>query len=169
MKILLIVGVAATAISLLAAVLSLAFPPPGEDQELGDDLIGTVVTLAVFLFAVLDFIVYLSTIVFFHLWLYRAHKNLRAFDPWCRTNYSAGISVGSFFIPFVNLALPYIAIKEVWQKSRYRKTPIYLSLRLPHGFLFGGCFGSSLRLPVTFPCDCRSTKMFPRVPPHWFR
>ena len=120
-KILLIVGVVTTGMSLLAEALSIAFPPPGDDQELGDNLIGTVITLAVFLLAVLDLIVYLSTIVFFLLWLYRAHKNLRAFDPWCRTAYSAGMTVGSFFIPFVNLAVPYIAVKEVWQKSRLRE------------------------------------------------
>jgi len=51
------------------------------------------------------------------MWLYRAYGNLRAFGPSRRLNYSPGLAVGSFFIPFANLALPYSAVKEIWQKS----------------------------------------------------
>ena len=116
-KILLIVGVVATGMSLLAEALSLVFPPLAEDQELGDNPIGLVVTLLTFLLAVLDLIIYVATVVFFCVWLYRAYDNLRAFDPWSRLDYSPGWAVGSFFVPFVNLVVPYRAVKEVWQKS----------------------------------------------------
>jgi hypothetical protein len=51
------------------------------------------------------------------MWLYRAHNNLRVFDPSVRLDHSAGLAVGSFFIPFANLVIPYRAVREVWQKS----------------------------------------------------
>jgi hypothetical protein len=116
-KILLIVGAVAAGISLLAEALSLVFPPLTEDQELGDNPIGVAVSLIIFLLAILELIIYITTVVFFLMWLYRAHDNLRAFNPWGRPEYSPGWAVGSFFIPFVNLVVPYRAVKEVWQKS----------------------------------------------------
>ena len=116
-KILLIVGAIATAMSLLAETLSLLFPPLTDDQELGDNPINAALALIIFLLAVLEFFVYLTTVVFFLMWLYRSAKNLRAFNSWHRPEYSPGLAVGSFFIPFANLIIPYRAVKEVWQKS----------------------------------------------------
>jgi len=116
-KILLIIGAVVTGLSLISESVSLAFPPLSEDQELGDNSIGAVVALVTFLFAVADLIIYLTTVVFFLVWLYRAYDNLRTFRPTSRLDYSPGWAVGSFFIPFVNLVLPYRAVKEVWQKS----------------------------------------------------
>ena len=116
-KILLIVGAVATGISLLVESLSLAFPPLTDDQEFGDNPMGAVLVLIVFLVAVLELVLYVATVVFFLMWLYRAHGNLKAFNPWARLDYSGGWAVGSFFIPFVNLVVPYRAVKEVWQKS----------------------------------------------------
>ena len=115
-KILLIVGAVVSGMSLLAEALSFAFPPLTEDQELGENLIGAALTFAIFLFALLDLIIYLATVVFFLIWLYRAYNNLRAFSG-RSLNYSPGWAVGSFFIPFANLVIPYRAVKEVWQKS----------------------------------------------------
>jgi hypothetical protein len=103
--------------SLVAEALSLAFPPLTEEQELGDNPIGVVIVLVMFLLAVLDLIIYLATVVFFLVWLYRAHDNLRAFDRSRPLDHSPGWAVGSFFIPFVNLVVPYRAVKEVWQRS----------------------------------------------------
>lgn len=116
MKILLIVGAVATGVTLLAEALSLVFPLT-DDQELGDNPIGAVVMLIMFLLALLDLIIYLATVVLFLMWLYRAYGNLPAFNPWYRPNYSRGWALGSFFIPFVNLVVPYRAVKETWQKS----------------------------------------------------
>lgn len=66
----------------------------------------------------LEVAVYLATIVMFLLWLHRSYENLPAFGV--RKNelkYSPGWAVGSFFIPFVSLVVPYRAIKELWAKS----------------------------------------------------
>jgi Domain of unknown function (DUF4328) len=115
-KILLVVGAVATGISLVAESLSLAFPL-AEDQALEDNPSGAAVVLVVFFLALLELVIYVATVVFFLMWLYRAHDNLRAFNAWVRPNYSKGWAVGSFFIPFVNLVVPYRAVKEVWQKS----------------------------------------------------
>ena len=116
-KILLIVGAIVTGMSLVAETVSLAFPPLTDDQELGDNPMGAAIMLIIFLIALLELIFYVTTVVFFCVWLYRASDNLRAFNPWSRPNYSPGWAVGSFFVPFVNLVVPYRAVKEVWQKS----------------------------------------------------
>jgi hypothetical protein len=116
-KILLIVGAIATGISLITQVLSFPFPPIQEGQELEENMAGFAVALVLLLVGVLDFLIYLTTVVFFCVWLYRAHDNLRAFNNWPRLEYSSGLAVGSFFIPFANLVIPYRAVREVWQKS----------------------------------------------------
>lgn len=62
--------------------------------------------------------VYIATVVAFLMWLYRSYENLPNFCV--RRNdiqYSSGWAVGSFFIPFVNLVVPYRAVKELWSKS----------------------------------------------------
>ena len=116
-KILLVVGAVVTGISLFAEALSLAFPPVTDDQEIGDNPIGVALILVNFLVAVLELMLYVTTVVFFCVWLYRASDNLVKFNPWNRASYSPGWAVGSFFVPFVNLVVPYRAVKEVWQKS----------------------------------------------------
>jgi hypothetical protein len=117
-KILLIAGAVVTGIYLLAETLSLAFPPLSAGQEPGDNPVGVLVTLAIFLLAVLSLIIYIPTVISFCVWLYRASDNLRAFNQWNRPEYSPGWAVGSFFVPFVNLVVPYRAVRETWQKSR---------------------------------------------------
>lgn len=116
-KILLIVGAIATALSLVAEALSLTFPPITEEQELADNPMGAVIVMMVLLLAVLELIIYLATVVFFCMWLHRAYSNLRPIDPSQRLDYSPGWAVGSFFIPFANLVIPYRAVRETWQKS----------------------------------------------------
>lgn len=116
-KILLIVGAIVTLLSLLSETLSLAFPPLSEEQALEDNPMGFFVLLLTFLLAVLELLIYLTTVVFFCVWLYRAADNLKSFNQWSRPSYSPGFAVGSFFIPFANLVIPYRAVKEVWEKS----------------------------------------------------
>lgn len=62
--------------------------------------------------------VYIATIVAFLMWLYRSYENLPSFGV-RRNNikYSSGWAVGSFFVPFVSLVVPYRAMKELWSKS----------------------------------------------------
>jgi uncharacterized membrane protein len=116
-KILLIAGAVATGISVLLETLSLAFPPLRDDQEFTDNPMGAGMLLLIFGLALFELILYLATVVLFCMWLYRAYNNVRAFNPWRRLNHSPGWAVGSFFVPFVNLVVPYRAVKEVWQKS----------------------------------------------------
>jgi hypothetical protein len=116
-KILLVVGGIATGVSLLGQALTFVYPPLGDDQEVGDNPIGAVVMLVTFLLALISLVIYLTTVVVFLMWLYRAYGNLRAFNPWSRLQYSRGWALGSFFIPFANLIIPYRAVKEVWEKS----------------------------------------------------
>lgn len=116
-KILLAVGAIAAGISLLAEALSLAIPPLTEEQELGDNPMGAIIGLVIFLLAILEFVIYITTVVFFLMWIYRAYKNLRALNPANRLDNSPGWAVGSFFIPFANLFIPYRVVKEIWQKS----------------------------------------------------
>ncbi len=62
--------------------------------------------------------VYVATIVAFLMWLYRSYENLPSFGV--RTSdiqYASGWAVGSFFVPFVNLVVPYRAVKELWTRS----------------------------------------------------
>ncbi len=116
-KILLIVGVFAAAMSLLADVFSFALPPLSEDQEFGDNPAGGALMLITFGLALFEAIVYVTTAVFFLMWLYRSYGNLRAIDASCPLSQSPGWVVGSFFIPFVNLVIPYRGVKELWQRS----------------------------------------------------
>ncbi|HEU4794901.1 MAG TPA: DUF4328 domain-containing protein [Pyrinomonadaceae bacterium] len=117
MKVLLIVGAIAAGISLVGESLSLAFPPLTDEQELGDNPLGALIILLGLGVAVLQLVIYVATVVAFLMWIYRAYDNLRAFNPWARFDYSPGWAVGSFFIPFVCLVIPYRAVREVWQKS----------------------------------------------------
>ena len=115
-KILLIVGGIVAVLLLLIEAVSLAIPPLGEEQEPGDNPLGVAVALLMFLIAIPTIIIYIATVVFYAVWLYRAYANLSAFQsgPF---DHSPGWAVGSFFVPFVNLVVPYRAVKEVWQKS----------------------------------------------------
>jgi hypothetical protein len=56
--------------------------------------------------------------VAFLLWLHRAARNVPALgNPPSRVEYTPGWAVGSFFIPFGNLYMPYKGVKEIWEKS----------------------------------------------------
>jgi Domain of unknown function (DUF4328) len=69
-------------------------------------------------FGLLQLLVTVATVVLFCMWLYRAAQNLTALgNPRQAVEYSPGWAVGSFFVPFVNLVVPYRATKEVWAKS----------------------------------------------------
>ena len=64
------------------------------------------------------FLVCGALVVAFLVWLYRAVRNVPALgNPKSGVEYSPGWAVGSFFVPFVNLVVPYRAVREVWEKS----------------------------------------------------
>lgn len=67
--------------------------------------------------AVFDFVILITTIVLFCMWIHRANSNARqlgakgmAFTP--------GWAVGWYFVPFANLWKPYQAMKEIWRASK---------------------------------------------------
>ena len=114
--VLLITGVVVNGLSILCSALVLRFPLPTEGQALGDAPVGVALAFFLLAMALISVVVYISTIIAFCMWLHRAYKNLSAFGA-LKLNHSPGWAVGSFFVPFVNLVVPYRAVKEVWQKS----------------------------------------------------
>lgn len=65
-----------------------------------------------------SFLLYVALAVAFLVWLHRASGNVPALgNPPSGVDYTPGWAVGSFFVPFVNLVVPYKAVREVWVKS----------------------------------------------------
>ena len=64
----------------------------------------------------LQFPVYIFTIIFFLIWFNRAHKNLAPLRAQ-NTEFSSGWAVGWWFIPFANLIKPYQVAQEIWRES----------------------------------------------------
>jgi len=58
----------------------------------------------------------LLTAVFFLIWIYRSHKNLRVLGA-NELKYSPGWAVGGFFVPLLNVFRPYQVIAEIWKAS----------------------------------------------------
>lgn len=58
----------------------------------------------------------LSGLLFF-IWSYLAHENARSLAPGATLSYGPAVMVWSYFIPFVNLVLPYSAMREVFSAS----------------------------------------------------
>ncbi len=59
----------------------------------------------------------LASLVVFFVWLFRSKKRLIAAGM-AGAEYSPGFSVGCFFIPIVNLFLPFQAVRELWRASQ---------------------------------------------------
>jgi uncharacterized membrane protein len=64
----------------------------------------------------LEFILFLTNVVLFCIWLYRAAGNARALGA-RGFDYSPGWTVGWFFIPVAGFLMPYFTVREVWQSS----------------------------------------------------
>jgi len=60
--------------------------------------------------------VFIATAIPFGMWIYRANKNARALGA-VGMKSSAGWAVGSYFVPFVNLFAPFLAMREIWRAS----------------------------------------------------
>jgi hypothetical protein len=76
---------------------------------------------------ILYWIAYLFTAISFCRWIIKAHRRVREFGAQGMT-ISPGWAVGYFFVPFLNLVLPYRAMKELWQASesasKWMKRPV---------------------------------------------
>jgi hypothetical protein len=133
-SVLLIVDVLLHVASLLLSILELLFPnlaPTGDEITDPEVLVVALLQLGLAVFQVL---LYIATIVAFLLWLYRSYENLPSFG--IRKNslkYSSGWAVGSFFVPFVSLVIPYRAVKELWNKSLPNSGDLFSDLS-PPGF-----------------------------------
>lgn len=117
-SLLLMIGAALSLASMLFSLLELFFPHlVATDEEINDPQILLMALLQLGL-GLLTVVVYIATIVFFLMWLYRSYENLPSFGVRRNTiKYTSGWAVGSFFIPFVSLVVPYRAVKELWIKS----------------------------------------------------
>jgi hypothetical protein len=61
--------------------------------------------------------IYFGTSIPFLRWIYRANVNCRGFGA-RDMKVTPGWSIGSFFLPFLNLVRPYEAMKEIWKVSQ---------------------------------------------------
>ena len=82
--------------------------------------------------ALLSLGVYIATIVLFLMWMYRSNENLSAFGT--SSSYSSGWAVGSWFIPFASLVIPYRATRELWNKSVPNTRTMFSNLSPPAFF-----------------------------------
>jgi hypothetical protein len=86
----------------------------GDRETVPPTLAAGDVLLFVFLFSLIG--VSLLTAVFFLVWIYRAHKNLRALGA-TDLKYSPAWAIGGFFVPLLNLVRPYQVVMEIWNSS----------------------------------------------------
>src|SRR6185503_12604215 len=92
-KIMLIVAAAVAGLSIVIESLSFAFPPLSDDQELGDNPYGAALMFITLLSGLFELVVYLTTVVCFCMWLYRAYGNLRALSPSRPINHTPTLAV----------------------------------------------------------------------------
>ncbi len=62
---------------------------------------------------ILTILVFLGCAISWSMWKYKLYESLHAVYG-LETERSAGWAVGSYFIPFVNIYLPYQIMKEIW-------------------------------------------------------
>lgn len=93
------------------------------------------------------------TIVFFSLWIYNAHRNVRALGA-RNLSISPGWAIGWFIVPIANLWKPYQAMSELWRASKnplnWQNTEADWIIPIWWGFwLFNAAFAqSSVRLTL---------------------
>lgn len=92
----------------------LLYPDSTFDFEDGDAMPAALVFIGIF--ALLRIPLFISTVVFFLIWEYRAFNNLSALKAG-NLEFSPGWAVGWWFIPFANLIKPFQAMRELWNES----------------------------------------------------
>jgi hypothetical protein len=129
------VGIVLSVFSLLFSFVQYAFPEMVDFEEETPGLLTIVIALLVLGLAVLEIGVYIATIVFFLMWLYRSYENLPAFGVRRGDiEYSSGWAVGSFFVPIVLLIIPYRAVRELWRKSVPNRSNMFREMSPPAFF-----------------------------------
>ncbi len=66
--------------------------------------------------AVLFAVLLVASGIVWVVWQYRAHSNLRALGA-ADLRYTPGWAVGWWFIPFANIVMPYLTMRELWKAS----------------------------------------------------
>jgi hypothetical protein len=66
--------------------------------------------------AIFNLIVMITTVIVFLIWEYRANSNLRPLGV-LDHEYSSRWAVGSWFVPFLNLVVPFQIIRAIWRES----------------------------------------------------
>jgi uncharacterized protein DUF4328/zinc ribbon protein len=62
------------------------------------------------------FVVLLACVIVWCVWQHRANGNLRALGA-ANLRFSPGWSVGWWFVPFANIVMPFLAVRELWKAS----------------------------------------------------
>jgi hypothetical protein len=130
--VLLIVGAVISLLTIPSHVLDLSVDPLGEDQEISDNPAGFLALAFTGVLGLATIAVYIATVVAFLMWLYRVSNNVAAFGA--TTQHSSGWAVGSFFVPIMNLFVPYQAIRDIWKKSEPTATDAFSYGVSPPGF-----------------------------------
>jgi hypothetical protein len=95
-------------------------PTPGTAPELpGGSVLALLGVTACF--GLIYTVVTVVGIVFYMMWQHRAFWNARAFGN--ETKFSPGWSVGWWFIPFANLVMAGLVLRDLWRVSAGRGSP----------------------------------------------
>jgi hypothetical protein len=129
-----VAGAVCSALIILAEIGQILSPEFAEGQELADNPAGFAALMLYAGLTILGFIVFVVTAILFLMWLHRSSSNLTAFGYWKSQGYSPAWTVGSFFVPIVNLFVPYQATKYVWQSSRPADSQSFSFSNSPPGF-----------------------------------
>ena len=113
--VLLIIGAVISFLTIPSYILDMYVSPFNVNQEVSDNPVGFVALMLTVVLGLATVAVYIATVIAFLMWLYRASNNIAAFGQ--RTQHSSGWAVGSFFVPIMNLFVPYQATKDIWTKS----------------------------------------------------
>lgn len=133
--VLLLANAAISFASTLLSLLELLWPGELFGEGFENNPVTLVLGLLTLALAVVQIVVFITTVVVFLMWLYRVHENLAAFGvPRNQMQHSSAWAVGSFFVPFANLIIPYQAIREVWQKSIPNYATMFSALSPPGYF-----------------------------------
>lgn len=92
----------------------LLYPDSTLDFEDGEPMPVALVFIGII--ALLRIPLFITTIVFFLIWEYRAFNNLSALKA-RNLQFSPGWAVGWWFIPFANLIKPFQVMRELWNES----------------------------------------------------
>lgn len=111
-KILLVILSVLALLSILGCFIEIAYYssldstyPSDEDYLIGGGVSGIV--------GIFIFLTYIGTVISFSMWIFRIYKNLPVLTT-AKMRMSPGWAVGWYFIPFANLFMPYIGMKDAW-------------------------------------------------------